>query len=293
VKSDPVIIECAVNGATSRSRNANVPITPDEITSVALACMSAGAAIIHQHDDVLSSPQHSVDEMAARALEAYRPILATRPDAIMYPTTNFGDGPINERWGHHELLAAADTIRMGLLDPGSLSLGAPDADGIPRGSFVYAHSYDDIRTKADGCRRLRLGPSIAIFEPGFLQVVLAYHRAGQLPQGAFVKLYFSEGRLLFGHRPSSKALDLYLEMLDGTGLPWAVAVLGGDVIASGLAAEAVARGGHLRVGLEDFAGPGAPSNVELVEAAAAVVKAAGRSIATCDEAAALLDLPRR
>jgi 3-keto-5-aminohexanoate cleavage enzyme len=290
---DPVIIECAVNGAASRSRNPNVPITPSDIAAVALDCLGAGAAIVHQHDDVLSKPTHSVDEMAARAIEAYEPVLAERPDAIMYPTTNFGDGPIEERWGHYELLAAHGSIRMGLLDPGSLSLGAPDAAGIPRGGFVYAHSYDEIRTKADGCRRLGLGPSIAIFEPGFLQVVLAYHRAGQLPQGAFVKLYFSEGRLLFGHRPSSKALDLYLDMLEGTGLPWAVAVLGGDVIGCGLAAEAVARGGHLRVGLEDFAGVTTPSNVELVEAAVTVVRDSGRSVATCAEAAELLNLPPR
>jgi 3-keto-5-aminohexanoate cleavage enzyme len=273
---DPVIIECAVNGATSRARNANVPITPDEIAAVGLACFAAGAAIVHQHDDVLSAPHHSVEEMAARALEAYEPILATRPDAIVYPTTNFGDGPITERWGHHEILAAAGVIRMGLLDPGSLSLGAPGADGIPRGNFVYAHSYDEIRVKAEGCRRLGLGPSIAIFEPGYLQVVMAYHRAGQLPQGAFVK-----------------ALDLYLDMLVDSGLPWGVAVLGGDVVGCGLAAEAVARGGHIRVGLEDFGGASAPSNVELVEAAVAVAHAGGRTVASCAEAAALLDLPRR
>jgi 3-keto-5-aminohexanoate cleavage enzyme len=289
----PVIIECAVNGATPRARNANVPVTPDEIAEVGLACIEAGAAIVHQHDDVLAGSRPSVDDMAARSLAAYETILAVRPDAIMYPTTNFGDGPISERWGHHEILAEAGAIRMGLLDPGSLSLGAPGRDGIPRGGFVYAHSYDEIRLKADGCRRLGLGPSIAIFEPGYLQVVMAYHRAGQLPQGAFVKLYFSDGRLLFGHRPCTKALDLYLDMLGDSGLPWAVAVLGGDVVGCGFAAEAVARGGHLRVGLEDFGGPSAPSNVELVEAAVAVAHAAGRTVASCTEAADLLDLPRR
>jgi 3-keto-5-aminohexanoate cleavage enzyme len=290
---EPVIIECAVNGATPRHRNPHVPITPDEIATVGLACFAAGASIVHQHDDVLSAPSHSIEEMAARSLAAYQPMLSARPDGIMYPTTNFGDGPIGERWGHHELLAAAGVIRMGLLDPGSLSLGAPDRDGIPKGGFVYAHSYDEIRVKADGCRRLGLGPSIAIFEPGFLQVVLAYHRAGQLPPGAFVKLYFSDGRLLFGHRPSAKALDLYLDMLDGTGLPWAVAVLGGDVVDCGLAAEAVARGGHVRVGLEDYGGPASPSNVELVEAAVAVAHAAGRPVATCAQTAELLGLPPR
>jgi 3-keto-5-aminohexanoate cleavage enzyme len=234
-----------------------------------------------------------VEQVAARSLEAYELILAARPDAIVYPTANFGDGPISERWGHHELLAAAGVIRMGLLDPGSLSLGAPGPDGVPVGGFVYSHSYNEIREKADGCRRLGLGPSIAIFEPGFLQVVLAYHRAGQLPSGAFVKFYFSAGRLLFGHRPSEAALDLYVDMLAGTGLPWAVAVLGGDVVECGMAGWAVERGGHIRVGLEDFGGSQTPGNVELVQAAVGVVRGLGHEVATCDEASSILGLSTR
>jgi 3-keto-5-aminohexanoate cleavage enzyme len=288
-----VIIECAVNGATPKARNPHVPITPDEIATDALACLEAGAAIVHQHDDVLSTKTRSVEHMAERSLQAYGPILSARPDAIVYPTANFGDGPIGDRWGHHELLAAAGVIRMGLLDPGSLSLGAPGADGVPTGNFVYTHSYDEIRVKADGCRRFGLGPSIAIFEPGFLQVVLAYHRAGQLPPGAFVKFYFSAGRLLFGHRPTESALDLYVEMLSGTGLPWAVAVLGGDVVECGMARWALERGGHVRVGLEDFGGARTPTNVELVASAVAAAHAAGREVATCREAAELLGLPER
>ena len=47
-------------------------------------------------------------------------------------------------------------------------------------------------------------------------------------------------------------------MLDGCDLPWAVAVIGGDVVGSGLARLALERGGHVRVGLEDYAGPRTP-----------------------------------
>ena len=43
----PVIIEAAVNGTTTRERNANVPRTPPEIAADALACLAAGATIIH------------------------------------------------------------------------------------------------------------------------------------------------------------------------------------------------------------------------------------------------------
>jgi len=47
----PVVIEAALNGATPKSRNPHVPTTPEEITADALACMNAGAAIVHTHID--------------------------------------------------------------------------------------------------------------------------------------------------------------------------------------------------------------------------------------------------
>ena len=74
-------------------------------------------------------------------------------------------------------------------------------------------------------------------------------------------------------------------------LPWAVTVLGGDVTASGLSKMAIERGGHVRLGLEDYNGPRTPTNVELIEEVVALAKAAGRPVATPDEAAAILKLP--
>ena len=82
-------------------------------------------------------------------------------------------------------------------------------------------------------------------------------------------------------------------MLDGSGLPWSVAVLGGDVLASGLARLALERGGHLRVGLEDYAGTLRPTNEALVRDAAGLARELGRPIATCAQAAEILRLPSR
>jgi uncharacterized protein (DUF849 family) len=88
--------------------------------------------------------------------------------------------------------------------------------------------------------------------------------------------------LEFGLPPTAVALDAYLELLEPSGLPWSVAVLGGDVVACGLAERAVRRGAHVRVGLEDWSGPGEASNAELVRAA--VDDRLGRSVATIAEA---------
>jgi uncharacterized protein (DUF849 family) len=290
----PVLLEVALNGVTTPERNAATPHLPDEIAEDALRCLSAGACIVHSHShDFARGPA----EAAELYLAAYRPILARQPGAILYPTAGFGRTAA-ERWGHHDLLAAAGCIRAGLLDPGSVNLGGVGPDGLPLPlDFVYVNAPSAIRHQIEGCRRLRLGPSIAIFEPGFLRVVVACHRAGALPPGALVKLYFSssaylgEGEPTFSPPPIREALDLYLAMLAGTGLPWAVALLGGSLLDSELARLALARGGHLRVGLEDHAK--AASNLAEVERAARLAADHGRRLATPAEAARLLGLPDR
>ena len=136
----------------------------------------------------------------------------------------------------------------------------------------------------------------------FLRAALAYHRAGRLPRGALVKLYFggefdylggTSAGVGFGLPPTEVALDAYLAMLGESGLPWSVAVIGGDVVRSGMAGLAIARGGHVRVGLEDHAGSRKPTNVELVEEVVDLAAATGRPVASCAEAAQILDLPRK
>ena len=293
----PVIIEAALNGVTTKQQNRGVPVTPDEVAADALKCLAAGAAIVHTHSDVVAVDGETA---AARYLEAYQPVLAERPDALLYPTTNFGPG-VEQAFAHFEPLARAGAVRIGIVDPGSVNLGPADQDGIPRTpGFVYSNSFGDIAHQIEVCQRLSLGPSMAIFEPGFLRTALAWWRAGRLPAGALVKLYFGgdagylggTGRgATFGLPPTPAALAAYLELLEGCDLPWSVAVIGGDVVECGIARLALERGGHLHVGLEDYGGDGRPSNEELVTAAVKVCADVGRPVATCEEAAALIGLP--
>jgi uncharacterized protein (DUF849 family) len=289
----PVILEVAANGVTTRAQNPAVPREPKEIAEEALACFAAGAAVVHTHTHEPALPPA---EGAALYLEAYRPVLARRPDALLYPTVAPGR-TIEERYGHTALLAEAGAIRCGALDTGSVNLGAVTADGWPIPmDFVYTNSPNDIRFMAEVCRRHRLGPSVAVFEPGFLRVVLGAERKGALPPGTLVKLYFSAGGYLgsgepiFGAPPIVEALDLYLAMLKGSRLPWAVAVIGGSLFDSPIAQLAVERGGHLRVGLEDFFT--ARSNVDEVRRASELCKEFGRPLATCAEAERMLGLPK-
>lgn len=170
----PVIIECAINGNTSKGTNPNVPTEPSEIAAEALACIDAGAAIVHNHIDRFGL---SIDDAVERYLEGWRPVMATRPGALIYPTVHFGPSISYE----HLVPLAAAGLRAGLADPGSVNLGGSDRSGVPTGGFVYTNSFDAIARAFEICTEYRLGPSLAIYEPGFLRTTLAWWRAGRLP----------------------------------------------------------------------------------------------------------------
>ena len=278
--STPVILELALNGATPRSRNRYVPRTPAEIAEVALEGVALGASIVHNHND---DPMFTADGVHAVEpyLQAWRPVLDRYPDVLLYPTMGAGARgiPVHRRWHHVEKLAPVGG--MALVDPGSVNVGLTSDGTVPDDAAPgpYQNSYADLAHMFARTAELGAAPSISIFEPGFLRTTLTWHRAGRVPPGAIVKLYFG-GELEFGLPPTAAALDAYLELLEPSGLPWSVAVLGGDVVACGLAERAIRRGGHVRVDLEDHAGPGEPSNAELVRAAVALVERLGRTPAT-------------
>ncbi|MEO6397569.1 MAG: 3-keto-5-aminohexanoate cleavage protein [Tepidiformaceae bacterium] len=289
----PLIIEAALNGGTPKRRNPNVPRTPDEIAADGLRCMEAGASIIHNHNDEVVvgglSGVHSPEPYIA----AWTQILAEQPGAILYPTMASG-GPntsIAERYAHIPALADAGVLRMGLVDPGSVNVGPSQPDGIPAAvDSTYLNTFADAHHMFAVCRERQLAPSVSIFEPGFLRVALAFHRAGLMAAGALIKLYFGGPAANFGMPPTQAGLEAYLDLLADTGLPWSVAVLGGEVVGCGLARLAIQRGGHVRVGLEDYAGMRRPTNVELVEELAVLTASLGRPVASPGEAAAILGI---
>ena len=293
----PVILEVAINGETRPERNPHVPRTPDAIIADVFACLDAGANLVHAHsDDIMLAGEAA----AERYLAAWRPIMDARPDTLWYPTLT-GSAQGTAVLEHAVILAREVGLRLAAVDPGSTNLGLPADDGLPAG-IVYRNEYAHIREAFAVCEQHGLGPGMAIYEPGFLQTALAYHRLGRLPRGAMVKLYFGGewgmaaiGRgVTFGLPPTENALAAYLDMLAGVDLPWSVSVWGGDLMQTPIARMALERGGHLHVGLEEHFDPDRkPTNVELVREAVELVEKVGRPLASAAETAALLALPPR
>lgn len=291
----PVILEAAINGMTSKEKNENAPRSPEEITRDALRCYELGATIVHAHNSDIALTGR---EAAEDYLEAWRPILEARPDALWYPTLT-ASPDMAGKLEHIELLAKELPVRMCAFDPGSTNIGQPGPDGLPVGG-VYGVSYDDCRYAFEFCDRLDMGPALGIYEPNSLRTTLAYHRAGRLPAGAMVKFYFggdyglmsTTPGVTFGLMPTEYGLLAYLDMLEGTDLPWSVSVWGGDLMATPIARLALERGGHLHIGVEEFYDPNrSPSNEELMHEALELCAKVGRPIATTAQTVELLGLP--
>ncbi|MFT4873773.1 3-keto-5-aminohexanoate cleavage protein [Congregibacter sp.] len=289
----PLIIEASLNGAASKVLNPNVPYSDDEIVADAVACMEAGAALIHNHTDepIIGGSGELETERYARP---WRRLLKIRPDAILTPTMPVGqDGvSVETRYKHVEEMAAEGLLAQGLVDPGTFNLSLLDEDGLfAPSNYLYRNDMSDSRYYVEACRRLNIGLSISIFEPSFLKFVLAYHRAGKLPPGSMVKLYFASDELPFGLPPTAASLDAYLGMLGDWDVPWLVSSFGADCVGCGLAEAAIKRGGHVQVGLEPYSGNRAPTNVELVEEVVELAAHYERPIATPADAATILNLP--
>ena len=293
----PTIIEAAINGGLSKRHNPWVPRSPKEVHEDAVRCVDAGAAIVHSHteDSVLSGRgEHD----AAPYIEAWRAILRDRPGTLLYPTMPGGKAGVSValRYAHVEALHKARVLGLGLVDPGTTNFGRVEKTGAPQaGRLVYINTYEDAIYMTESCRQMGVGISVSIFEPGFLRFVVAYHKAGYLPKGLLIKLYFGGENVLFGFPGSPlgtalAGLDAYLTLLEPTKLPWMVSIQGGDVVASGLAEEALRRGGHVQVGLEP-SGDKTRTNESLVQEVAALSRAVGRPVATTAAAATILDIP--
>jgi len=284
-------LEVAINGPWSRTRQPNIPVTADEIVEAALACAAEGASIIHFHAyDPVTGRQRDDFEIYAPIIERIR----ARADVICYGTLPFAgsvDAPrplsAAERFSAVDRLVQAGLVEWSVVDPGSTHIShyADIATGKP--GFVYTNPESHIRHGLALAQQHGITPSYAIYEPGFMRLGAALHQATPGAPIPIYRLMFSQ-QIAFGFPPEEWALDAYLSLLDQVqpGAPWMVAGLG--VQLGGLVEAAVARGGHVRVGLEDAPFGTTAPNPELVRQARQRIERAGGRLADADAVRARL-----
>src|SRR6185295_4766507 len=119
-------LEVALNGGLTRESQPHVPVSVEEIVADGIACVKAGAAIVHVHSyDVATGRQKDDADLYARIIEGIR----SKVDAIVYPTVIGGTERGSEvtRVGADRYAAVVGLAERGLLewtvcDPGSTNI---------------------------------------------------------------------------------------------------------------------------------------------------------------------------
>lgn len=269
-------LEVALNGPWGNALQPRIPIRVEDIIAEGVACAREGAAIVHVHAyDEASGQQRDDAEVYARIIDGIR----SRFDCIVYPTIPFSAEPAvaEERFAAVEALARRGMLEWAVVDPGSVNIGGQ----------VYLNPDEHVRHGLALAARHRFHPGYAIYEAGFVRLGARLAAAAPgVPQPIY-RLMFSD-EFSFGFPPREYALSAYLQLLAefAPGAPWMLAGLGVDILP--LCGAAVARGGHLRVGLEDARLGSAQGNVELVRAGRAAIERVGGSLASAVEVRAAL-----
>lgn len=289
--SPPTWLEVSLNGPWSRTRQPRIPVLADEIVDDALRCVDAGASILHFHAyDPATGRQRDDYEIYAPIIERIR----SRTDVICYPTLPFAGSvdapnPLSpaQRFAAVEKLLAAGLIEWAVVDPGSVNISHYEDIAAGRPGFVYANPETHIRHGLALAQRHGITPSYAIYEPGHMRLGAALHRVYPGAPVPMYRLMFSDG-IAFGFPPVEWALEAYMKLLalEAAGAPWMVAGLG--VAVEPLIEAAVARGGHVRVGLEDAPMGCALDNLALAQRARSRIEGAGGRLAGAAEVRAAL-----
>jgi len=282
-------LEVALNGPWTRKHQPRIPVTIGEIVEEGIACVEAGAAIVHAHAyDEATGQQTQNADVYARIIDGIR----SKVDAIVYPTipaAGLGSQHMQnaqQRFAHIEELARRGLIEWAAVDPGSTNFALYDDLLEDKSGFVYLNPEEDIRHGLKLARRFGLHPSYAIYEPGFMRLGASLHWRESCPAPIY-RLMFSSG-YTFGFPPEDYALTAYLKLLDqvAPGAKWMLAGLQVDV--TPMIPRAIVEGGHVRVGLEDAPWGSDKINVRWVEEAALRIENAGGKLATAQEIRAAL-----
>ncbi len=180
--------------------------------------------------------------------------------------------------------------RVGGVRSGLDHLPAPRRGAEPESGFLYQNPMADIREACASpapTASARATPSTSRASPASARPSRRWSRARRCRSTASCSPTSSPG--VFPPRPGY--LDAHLALLAecAPGAPWMVAGLGVDILP--LVPAAVARGGHVRVGLEDAPWGSERGNRAWVAAARRAIEAAGGTVAGVE--AVRRDLARR
>ncbi len=299
--SGKVIITCAVTGAIhTPSMSPYLPVTPEEIIADSLAAAEAGAAILHLH------ARNPLDGRPDQSPEGFAPFLSRikqNTEAVINITT--GGSPY---MSVAERAAPAATYKPELasLNMGSMNFGLfpmlnrfkefkhdwERAHLEASRDLVFRNSFQDIEYVLQTCYGNGTRFEFECYDISHLYNLAHFADRGLVKAPFFVQSVFGLLGGIGGHPEDVLHMKRTADRLFGTEYRWSV--LGAGANQFRIAAQSAALGGNVRVGLEDslWAGKGelATSNAVQVEKVRKIIEGLGLSVATPDEARAILNL---
>lgn len=277
-----VWIEAALNGPWSRVHQPGIPDTIEAIVAEGIACARAGAAIIHTHAYDGGGQQTFDWQVYARIIEGIRAAI----DVPVYPSIPGLDARGNvadpmARFAHIEALAERGLLEFAVVDPGSVNFTLTATTAQAKPAETYLNPETHIRHGLSVATRHGIHPAYAIYEPGFIRAGAALARASGVKTPIYRFMFSEQFAFCFPPKPYGLAALVTLVEEEARGAPWMVSGLGVD--ATPLIPDTVARGGHVRVGLEDALLGSTATNIRLVGDAVRLVRAAGAEPATAED----------
>ena len=296
-----VMITCAVTGAIhTPTMSRYLPITADEIAEAALGAHAAGAALVHLHarDPVNGKPDQRP--------EAFTPFLSRIKracDAVINITT--GGAPT---MGVEERLKPCAYFKpeVASLNMGSMNFGLyPMLARYPEFKFdwerpylaesddrIFKNTFKDIANILTTCAANNTRFEIECYDIGHLYTLRHFADRGLVKAPFFIQSVFGLLGGIGPHPEDVAHMKRTADRLFGDDYFWSVLGAGRNQLP--IAAQSVALGGNVRVGLEDslWIGPGqlAESNAQQVRAARQIIEGLGLEVASSDEAREMLQL---
>jgi 3-keto-5-aminohexanoate cleavage enzyme len=267
----PLMITAAICGAeVFRAQTPYVPYTPRELADEAVRCRAAGATMVHLH---VREPDGSPSQRAELFAETMALIRAECDILVQFSTGGAVGMGVDER---------ADAVKL-RPDMATLTTGS-----VNFGDDVFLNAPAIVRAIAQRLREFGVRPEIECFDTGMVDAALRLAKDGLIDLPAHFDFVLG---MAGGMGGTDAHLDFIASLIPAD-CTWSVAGIGRFEMP--LARRAIAKGGHVRVGLEDnlylSKGVLAKGSFELVAQVAAMAADAGRPLATVAQARELLHL---
>jgi uncharacterized protein (DUF849 family) len=287
-----LIIEVRVNEYTMRNENPHVPWSAKELGATAQEIESAGASMVHFH-------MRKADGAPAHGLEAYEEaVTAIRAHSNLLINPTLGQitvGGSLDRIQHLEHFKDRPDLLPEIcgIDPGSTNIDTYD---VATKSFksldkVYVNSHETLQLFTQRFKALGIKPALACWSIPFLRTSAALIEMGLIEPPPYFTFICTEGGVMGGHPATPNGLRAYLDHLPSQTPPvWSVCCKSGNLLP--LAMTAIEQGGHVAIGIGDYAYPelGYPTNAALVDEVVKLAKLVGREIASPQEAREMLGI---